>query len=74
MTVTLHRHSDLMSANSVSTQTVISVESGLIKNNHYEFSRVMLIQVKATVTKRCAECRAGKLDEWTDAVSLRLSL
>ena len=63
MTLTLHRHSDLMSANSVSTQTVISVESGLIKNNDYEFSRVMLIQVKATITKKCAECRAGKLDE-----------
>ena len=46
---------------------------GLIKNNDYECSRVMLIQVKATITKRCAECRAGKLDEWTDAVPLRLS-
>ena len=30
-------------------------------------------QVKATTTKRCAERRAGKVDEWADAVSLRLS-
>ena len=37
-------------------------------NNDYEFSRVMLIQVKATITKRCAERRAGKVDEWADVI------
>ena len=42
-------------------------------NNYYEFSRVLLLQVKATITKRCAERRAGKVDEWADAVPLRLS-
>ena len=42
-------------------------------NNDYEFSRVMLIQVKATITKICAERRADKVDEWADVVSHRLS-
>ena len=42
-------------------------------NNDYEFSRVMLIQVKATITKRCAERRADEVDEWADVVSHRLS-
>lgn len=33
----------------------------------------MLLQVKETITRRCAERSANKIDEWADAVSYRLS-
>ena len=57
--------------------TVISVKIWLIQekikwhpnNKDFEFSGVVLLQVKGTITKICSERRVSTVDEWADAVS-----
>jgi len=42
-------------------------------NVEYEFSRVMVLNVKETIMERCTQRRAKHADEWADTVAQRLA-